>query len=53
MLGYEVASSYAGDVEASKNYEIHFDGTKLSSGIYFYKLQNGKEVQIQKIVLKK
>lgn len=33
------------------NYEVEFNAGALPSGIYFYKLQSGKQVQTQKMVL--
>jgi hypothetical protein len=32
-------------------YEVKFDGRKLSSGIYFYKLQSESFTQTKKFVL--
>lgn len=33
------------------NYEINFNGSNLSSGIYFYKLQSGKRQIVNKMIL--
>ena len=35
------------------SYEIKFDGSQLSGGIYFYKLQNGNYIQTKKMILLK
>jgi hypothetical protein len=37
----------------SGSYEVKFDASKLSSGIYFYKLQSGSFVETKKIILMK
>jgi endonuclease/exonuclease/phosphatase family metal-dependent hydrolase len=50
VLGREVAEL----VNAKQNagpYEITFDASNLSGGIYFYKLQAGESVQIRKMML--
>jgi len=35
------------------NYEINFDATSLSSGIYFYQLQTEDFVETKKMILMK
>jgi hypothetical protein len=35
------------------NYEVEFDGSNLSSGVYYYVLQNGDFTQVKKMVLVK
>jgi Secretion system C-terminal sorting domain len=52
ILGREVATL----VNKEKNpgvYEIKFDGSKLSSGVYFYRIQAGNFVQTKKMLLLK
>jgi hypothetical protein len=52
VLGNEVATLVDEYKEAGK-YEATFDASKLSSGIYFYKLQSGNFVETKKMILMK
>ncbi len=52
MLGREVAS-LLNETKAAGNYTVEFDASKLSSGIYFYKLQSGSFTSVKKMVLVK
>jgi photosystem II stability/assembly factor-like uncharacterized protein len=52
MLGREVAS-LLNETKAAGHYTVEFDASKLSSGIYFYKLQTGSFTSIKKMVLVK
>jgi hypothetical protein len=53
ILGNEVATLFNGNGEAGKLYIIKFDATKLSTGMYIYKLQNGNNVEVRKLTLVK
>ena len=50
VLGQEVAVVLNQNVNAG-NHEIKFNGSKLSSGLYFYKLVAGEYVSIKKMML--
>jgi len=52
VLGNEVATLVDED-KATGSYEIMFDATELSSGIYFYRIQAGSFVETKKMVLMK
>ena len=50
--GKKVADLVESEKEAG-NYEISFDGSKLSSGVYFYELRSGRFFQSKKMILMK
>jgi hypothetical protein len=50
MLGKEVAV-LVNEEKSSGDYETNFDGSKLSSGIYFYQLKASSFVETKKMVL--
>jgi hypothetical protein len=49
-LGQQVAVLQNGDQEAGYH-EVRFDGSKLSSGVYFYRIQAGSFVETKKLLL--
>jgi pectate lyase len=53
ILGKEIATLFSSNAESGRIYEINYDATHLSSGLYFYKLQSGKNSGIKKLVLLK
>jgi hypothetical protein len=52
ILGQEVATLVNGEQEAGR-YNVKFDASGLPSGVYFYKLEAGKYVEIKKMILMK
>jgi hypothetical protein len=52
VLGNEVAVLVNGE-QIAGNYEVDFDASKLSSGIYFYKLVSDSFVETKKMLLMK
>jgi hypothetical protein len=50
ILGSEVATLLNGTVEAG-SYDIQFDASNLSSGVYLYELRAGNFTQIKKMNL--
>ena len=52
VLGREVAT-LVNELKGPGNYEVKFDGSNLSSGVYFYQLRAGDFVDTKKIMLLK
>ena len=52
ITGREVAE-LVGGIRGAGVYEVDFDGSALSSGTYFYRIQAGDFVQVKKMVLLK
>jgi hypothetical protein len=52
VLGNKV-TTLVSEVKSAGNYEVKFDASQLSSGIYFYKLQEGSSVETKKMILLK
>ncbi len=50
LLGREV-TMLVNEEKAAGNYEVNFNADKLSSGVYFYKLQTGNYIETRKMVL--
>jgi len=49
-LGNEVAK-LVDEFRSAGTYEIDFNASKLSSGVYFYELQTGEFVTTKKMIL--
>jgi len=52
ILGNEKAT-LINEIKPAGSYEVVFDASGLSSGVYFYKLQSGKIVESKKMILLK
>ena len=52
VLGNEVAT-LVNEYRKAGNYEINFDASKLSSGVYCYQLRTGEFVETKKMILVK
>ncbi len=53
MLGREVQKLVDGEMKAGEVHNVLFDASKLSSGLYFYRLETGKNSLIKKLMLLK
>jgi hypothetical protein len=52
VLGNEV-STLVNEVKSPGEYEVEFDGSNLSSGVYFYQIKSGNIIQTNKMILQK
>jgi len=52
MLGQEVASLFQGTLAAG-NHKVDFDASKLTSGMYIYRIEAGSFVSVKKMLLMK
>ncbi len=52
VLGREVAT-LVNERKPPGTYEVHFDANRLSSGVYYYRLQTGKFTAVKKMVVEK
>ncbi|MCH7965345.1 MAG: T9SS type A sorting domain-containing protein [Bacteroidetes bacterium] len=52
-VGTEIAEIFNNIVETGKTYEIIFDGSLISSGVYYYSLTTGNHKKIRKMLLLK
>jgi len=52
MLGKEIENLLS-EYKAAGSYEINFDGSKLQSGVYFYKMQTADFIETKRMMLVK
>ncbi|MBI1805223.1 MAG: T9SS type A sorting domain-containing protein, partial [Ignavibacteriae bacterium] len=52
LLGQQVATLVDG-LQSAGEHSVTFDASGLSSGLYYYKLEAGKNVQVNKMMLLK
>lgn len=53
VLGQQVSTLFSGVRKAGQDYTATFDGSRLSSGVYFYKLEAGNQMLVKKLMLLK
>jgi len=53
ILGREIATMVNTNLQAGVLHQEMLNASKLSSGIYFYKLESGKQMQLKKLLLMK
>ena len=52
VLGNEI-TTLVNEENSAGNYEVEFDATGLTSGIYFYRITSGNFVEVKKMTLLK
>ena len=53
VLGREVATLYDSVAQAGKSYAVTFNGSRLSSGVYFYSIKSNNHYIVKKMVMLK
>ncbi|MFM7815216.1 MAG: T9SS type A sorting domain-containing protein [Flavobacteriales bacterium] len=53
MTGSKVADIFVGQVEAGMTYRVEFDVQSLATGVYTYRLTNGGDVQVSRLIIGK
>jgi len=53
VLGQEIATLFSGVRTAGQEYAATLDGSRLASGVYFYKLEAGNQMIVKKLMLLK
>jgi hypothetical protein len=53
ILGAEVATLFDGMAEPGQYYRLKLDGSRMASGIYFYRLESERKSDLKKMVLLK
>jgi hypothetical protein len=51
LIGQQVAILFDGIAEGEREYQVTFDASNLTSGIYFYSLQTTSKVEVRKMQL--
>jgi hypothetical protein len=53
LLGQCVGTLFDGMARADQSYQVMFDGSRLSTGVYFYRLRAGDYIQTRRLLLLK
>jgi hypothetical protein len=53
MTGKKVADVFMGSVEAGASYNVNFNVGDLATGVYTYRLTNGADVKIERLIINK
>jgi hypothetical protein len=53
MTGKKVADVFMGSVEAGASYNVNYNVSDLATGVYTYRLTNGSDVKIDRLIINK
>jgi len=53
MTGKKVADVFMGSVEAGASYNVNYNVSDLATGVYTYRLTNGSDVKIERLIISK
>jgi streptogramin lyase len=53
MTGKKVADVFMGSVEAGASYNVDYNVSDLATGVYTYRLTNGADVKIERLIINK
>ena len=53
MTGSKVADVFMGVVEAGVEYQVNYNVNNLATGVYMFRLTNGSDVQIDRLIINK
>ena len=53
VLGQEVVTAFSGEAKAGQFQHATFDGSKFSSGVYFYTIENNGQRMVKKMLMMK
>jgi len=53
MTGKKVADVFMGSVEAGASYNVNYNVSDLATGVYTYRLTNGADVKIERLIINK
>jgi hypothetical protein len=53
VTGKKVADVFMGTVEAGASYNVNFNVSDLATGVYTYRLTNGSDVKIDRLIINK
>ncbi len=53
LIGQQVMTLFDGTAEAGQYYRVRLDGSGLSSGVYCFRLQSGRQTDLKKLIVLK